>query len=259
MAYSTVPSVRAEIDLATFVETARRRTLRCADDLLELSDDFAQLAANKRLIVEFLERTLRDWRTFGSTNDYTGQTFILHSAPEFYIRANVWLPVSSGDAVGAEQFFYGVAHDHNFSFMTAGYAGSGYRTEIFEYDGLRHVPAIGEIADVRFLEATSLHEGKIMVYRASRDIHIQHPPDAFAISLNLIVANPDEAVRPQCLFDPKTWKVTSQPTGAPIALDQLFRVALLAGGERGATLVNDVAEGHANATVRELAEAALQT
>ncbi len=96
-----------------------------------------------------------------------------------------------------------------------------------------------------------------MVYRASRDIHIQHPPTDFTISLNMILAKPDEASRRQSLFDPRSWEVTSQPTGAPVALDQLFRIALLAGGERGATLVSDLAEAHPNATVRDIAATTL--
>jgi hypothetical protein len=256
VAYSDIPTVDTEHDLETFVAAVKRRRINSPEDLLSLSAEFAALAANKTLIVSHLERTLRDWRTFGLQNDYTGQTFILHSDADFYIRANIWLPVASED-VGTEQYFYDVAHDHNFSFMTAGYAGPGYQTEIFEYDGLKRAPKLGEKVDVRFLENTSLHEGKIMVYRASRDIHIQHPPTDFTISLNMILAKPDEASRRQCLFDPRSWEVTSQPTGAPVALDQLFRIALLAGGERGATLVSDLAKAHPNGTVRDIAATTL--
>ncbi len=62
---------------------------------------------------------------------------MLHRASEkYFIRANFW--PSPRDSVfklsGTSPFFYGLPHDHNFSFLTVGYLGPGYWSEYYEYD-----------------------------------------------------------------------------------------------------------------------------
>ena len=58
-------------------------------------------------------------------------------------------------------------HDHDFSFLTVGYWGSGYATSIWEYDSQKVVGRITEPVDLTFLEHTTLPRGKVMFYRAS--------------------------------------------------------------------------------------------
>ena len=48
-----------------------------------------------------------------------------------FLRANIW-PAEQDlcfQTSGAKNFVYGVPHDHNFSFLTSGYAGPGYRSD----------------------------------------------------------------------------------------------------------------------------------
>ena len=78
--------------------------------LKKLANDRAFLGD---LIVDELKRRcegqLRD-------NQYSAQVVMLHASKKFIIRANFW-PAQNDSVVrhsGADPFFYGIPHDHNF-------------------------------------------------------------------------------------------------------------------------------------------------
>ena len=166
------------------------------DSIAASAPQFRALMNNRRVITDVINQQLTDWSTFQAGNTYTAQTFMLAFSPGFYLRANIWAPLSDIPEIRAaesQNYYYMIPHDHNFSFMTGGYLGSGYRTAIWEYDHETIAGVRGEKVDLRFLEHTSLPEGKIMVYRKSIDVHHQEHADEFSISLNLMVI-PDETV-----------------------------------------------------------------
>jgi hypothetical protein len=117
-----------------------------------------------------------------------GATIVLAEQEAFYVRANIWLP--DGERGSEEQlsfYSYDLPHDHNFTFLTVGYMGSGYRTELYryDYDLLDGVP--GEPSQARACGIDHLTPGKMMLYEAGKDIHIQFPPATPSVSLNLII------------------------------------------------------------------------
>lgn len=253
MAYSLWPSNPNPIDLTEFTARMKDVSLSCAEDALEVAEIFASLNANRSLLPDFLNAKLLKWRDSDYGSGYTGQSFILSMTPSYFIRANVWMPRSyayNPTAAQNEQFFYSLAHDHNFSFMTAGHHGAGYRTELYEYDGLGGTPRIGERVELRFLETTTLPAGKVMIYRASQDVHIQHEPDEFSISLNLITRNAKEADRIQCLFEAPTGEVTAHPKLQLATTESLIQIATFIGDSRTETLLHDLSESHPSAVVR---------
>ena len=69
-------------------------------------------------------------------NSYSAQVILLNKSDNFIIRANFWPALHDSVVVnsGTSPFFYGLTHDHNFSFLTAGYFGPGYWSEYYEYD-----------------------------------------------------------------------------------------------------------------------------
>ena len=122
-------------------------------------------------------------------NRYSAQVFLLHrGARGFYLRANLW-PAAT-DAVtaasGAAAFSYGIPHDHNFSFLTAGYFGPGYVSDYYDYDPEAVDGRLGEPLNLSFAGRSQLGEGKMMLYRAHRDIHSQLPPERLSVSLNIL-------------------------------------------------------------------------
>src|SRR3546814_4352282 len=85
-----------------------------------------------------------------------------------FVRANIW-PAEADHcfkASGAKTFVYGVPHDHNFSFLTSGYFGPGYRSDYYEYDYAQVAGYVGERPGLRFIERSALSEGK-QIGRAS--------------------------------------------------------------------------------------------
>lgn len=224
------------------------------DSVCEHAQTFAALLNNGNLLADALNAELAQWRTFQTRNHYSAQTFLLGRAKHFVIRANVWSPPSSADGVLRDWedkfFYYRVPHDHNFSFLTGGYFGSGYRTTIYEYDRHKVVGDPDESVDMQFLETTSLPKGKIMLYRASTDIHSQEHPDEFSISVNLLVIRPNDTVVPQYLFDLDKQSLTGPVQNTAAAQVMLCEAAKHVGNDRTATLLGDLSTTHPNPRFR---------
>lgn len=141
-------------------------------------------------------------------NRYGPQVVMLHQAKRRYaVRANIWLAADDSEyrANGAQAYFYGRAHDHNFDFLTVGYWGPGYISDYYDYgDGADNAMLVGypgETVPLRFVERSALGEGRMLLYRAGIDIHRQWPPKSLSISLNVIEASPAVRWRNQYLID----------------------------------------------------------
>ncbi len=202
-----------QITLEQFVEYVERNVdVEDFDQLCGLAPTFASLLNNPHLITNVIARELQRWRDFQDGNAYVGTTLMLASSRKFFIRANMWVPV------GGDNGTYGVTHDHNFSFLTGGYAGAGYTTEIYRLENGFAAKSPGDRVDLEFQERTTLPRGKIMVYDAARDVHRQNRPQEFSISINVMVPK-EIRLRPQFYYDLKRSTVTgcSVCGGGPVA------------------------------------------
>lgn len=137
-------------------------------------------------------------------NGYGAQVFLLRPPNGRYVlRANFW-PARSDPvtrASGPAAFFYDLPHDHNFPFLTTGYCGPGYWSDYYEYDVAPLAGLPGETAGLRFVERARLEQGKLMLYRMRRDVHVQLPPDSMSISLNILGSDPAQPWLDQYRFD----------------------------------------------------------
>jgi hypothetical protein len=192
---------------------------------------------------------------------YSSQVIMLHRASEkYFIRANFW--PSERDSVfkasGASPFFYHVPHDHNFSFLTVGYLGPGYWSDYYEYDHGEVAGLPGEKVNLRFIEKAKLDPGKVMLYRAHRDVHDQLPADAMSVSINIMEASPGLPFIDQYRFDVEKCEIAGILTRS--ASEALLALAANHGGGNGRDLVESVAASHPSerirfAALRELAAA----
>jgi hypothetical protein len=187
---------------------------------------------------------------------YSPQSLILReTAQRFTVRANIWPLVRSkprSRPLTEKIFAYTVAHDHNFSFLTVGYHGPGYETTIYEYDYDRVEGYVGEKVDLRFLEHTRLEQGKVMLFRSGRDIHIQYPPEELTISLNLLVGSDDAYRHEQYAFDVDHARIADLllQSGITNIVGYLRFVASFGGDGRTRELLDGIASRHANRNVR---------
>ncbi len=190
-------------------------------------------------------------------NRYSAQVFLLHrGARGFYLRANLW-PAAT-DAVtaasGAAAFSYGVPHDHNFSFLTAGYFGPGYVSDYYEYDAEQVDGRLGEPINLQFVERSQLSEGKMMLYRAHRDIHSQLPPESLSVSLNIMDEGEHVPWRDQYIVDLEAGTIARRPTLT--SGEMLLRCAVHL-TDNGKDIADHFAKAHPVPRVRANAIAAL--
>lgn len=224
------------------------------DSVCSHADVFGALLNNRSLMTDSLNDELSGWRDFQTNNDYSAQTFILGRSSRFVIRANVWAPPAARNSEEREwedRFYaYRLPHDHNFSFLTGGYYGSGYETTLYEYDPTTIVGNVGERVDLTFLEKTRLPKGKIMLYRASRDIHSQEHAEDFSISVNLLFVRPQDSLVTQWMFDLEQQTLVAPLQNRAAAQSMLCEVARHVGDQRTIALLDDLSNHHPNPRFR---------
>ena len=215
------------------------------------------LANNRRFVGEFLTAELRSWKDFQPTNGYTAQTLMLAQKDRFAVRANIWEPPAASPELREHQkalYYYEVPHDHNFSFLTVGYLGPGYETLIYERDPDAIVGVSGERVDLRFAERTTLPEGKVMSYRASRDIHSQEHPKAFSLSINLLVGQACSQQKDQYFFDLGAGTVSGVGSSGGTASRLMpCRLARYVGDHHTAEALEPIAADHPTPRIRATA------
>lgn len=224
---------------------------RCADLLAGLQRNRGFLA--DRIIAE-LKASYRDQLEI---NRYSAQVFLLHRSPRgWFLRANLWPAATDAAyaASGAQAFAYGLPHDHNFHFLTTGYFGPGYVSDYYEYDAEGVDGRLGEPLNLTFVERSALYEGKMLLYRAHRDIHSQLPPDSLSVSLNIMEEGEHLPWRDQYIVDLESRTIAKRPTLTPA--EMLLRCAVHL-TDNGKDIAEHFAKAHPVPRVRANAIAAL--
>ncbi|MEO1044429.1 MAG: transposase [Pseudomonadota bacterium] len=177
--------------------------------------------------------------------------------PGWFLRANIW-PAQSDYALrasGDTAFSYGLAHDHNFDFLTIGYHGPGYVSDYYEQDYDALAGYRGEPARLRFIERSALHKGRILYYRKHRDVHCQYPPEQLSISLNLMFTAPEQHWYDQYRHDLDSDRIDGIVSHG--ASDVLLRLAVEAELDEGLELAETVLHLHPSGRLRGVALDAL--
>ncbi|HEY0113084.1 MAG TPA: transposase [Allosphingosinicella sp.] len=218
-----------------------------------------KLANNRRFLADLVMEELKG-RCEGQVrnNQYSAQVILVHGrSTKYLIRANFWPAEKDSIArkSGNDAFFYGLPHDHNFSFLTVGYLGPGYWSDYYEYDYEGVVGYPGEPVDLRFVERSRLEAGKVMLYRAHKDVHRQLPPDEMSVSLNILGLSQAQDLRDQYQFDLERGQVHGILSQA--STEPLLALAAKGFGGNGLDLVESFAAGHPSDRIRFAAVRAL--
>src|SRR5687768_9138279 len=211
-----------------------------------------RLGMNGDFLAELLLAELKDrHREENPASAYGPQVIMLSPlGGEFFLRANIW---PSRDehmfrASGGGSFVYELPHDHNFDFLTVGYFGPGYWSDYWEYDYEAVAGAVGEKARLRFVERSRLEPGKLMHYRAHRDVHSQLPPDALSVSLNVMHAGGAQGCLDQYRFDVDKDEIAA--VISPGAGEVFLRIAVGLGCEEARDLAERFARTHPSDRMR---------
>lgn len=224
---------------------AMRFDPRDEEGLAACAPALAGLAAERSFLGTLMIEELRHrGRRQERGNDYGAQVLMLHKGEGWFLRANIW--PAAGDLLlrrnGAARFFYGVPHDHNFSFLTVGYLGPGYWSDYYTYEDEEMSGVPGDPVALRLVERSCLGEGRMLLYRAHRDIHCQHPPDALSVSLNLVENGGGEGFRDQYRFDLQRGVIAAQL--AHTATEAMLAMLPELGGGEGLDLLDRFARRH---------------
>jgi hypothetical protein len=253
MAKSAYLDINEKICLDEFTEyVSKNVNPRDEESIFESSFMLKKLSKNKNFFTDKLNHELENWEKFQNINLYSAQTFTFWASDDFLVRANIWVPPTEVETRTwtNDMFYYLVPHDHNFSILTVGFWGTGYRTTIYEYDYEKIVGFVGEKVGLRFLENTQLEEGKVMFYRPSKDIHSQEHPEEFSISLNLLATGEDEDFRDQYCFDFETQTIQSNVGSTNMTRTMLLKIAKHIGDGKTANLIESIANVHPAPSVR---------
>lgn len=251
MALSLAIKTNESLELDECVEWADKQVNRDEfDSLIDSAPAVKKLANNRRFLAEHVNERLSQYqrKDLGDAGD---TSFLLARRTRLWIRANVWIPpalLPMNTLLRANVAAYLIPHDHRFSFVTVGYLGSGYKTTIFEYDSGAVHGHVGEQVNLRFLEKTQLQQGKVMVYRAGKDVHCQAHPEELSISLNLIVFDSD--YRDQYTFDVKRSLITGRAQDFRQAQRLMCQIAAKLGNGRTINLLEETARRHDDEEVR---------
>lgn len=223
------------------------------DGLAALAPILARLARNYMFLGDAAISALSG---DGDNAGYDAQTLALGKIGDRYLlRAGFW--PSPGDPAYVESgpgaFCYGMPHDHDFSFLTCGYLGPGYMSD--EWEVSESPPEDGPVG-LRPMGRSRLTPGRVVLYRAHRDVHSQLPPERFSVSLNLIDRAVPAARRPQYRYDPSNDRISGTLTTAPAEI--LLDLATRLGGGDGIDLAIRFARRHPSPRMRMTALSALR-
>jgi hypothetical protein len=242
------------IELGDLVETLASGSADLTDDecLASYAPALRKLANNRSFLGDLVVTELKQ-RCSGQVegNRYSAQVILLHHGDrKFMLRANFW-PAESDSVVvnsGANAFFYGQPHDHNFSFLTVGYAGPGYWSDYYEHEYDGAAGYIGEKAKLRFVERSRLAEGTMLLYRRHRDVHSQLPADSLSVSINILALSPATEFLDQYGFDLQSSRIRAIVNRS--TLEPLIALTGHLGGENGRDLVEHLIERHPSERIR---------
>jgi hypothetical protein len=250
MAFSAFHNCKNEISTEELIDYVETNINVCDDESLFSAAKMLQgLANNKNALIDIFNLNLIKYNSVQSASYSQSSTVMgVGKKQPFVIRANLWPPVEDSSVRTIEEalFSYELPHDHNFSFLTANYFGPGYVTDIWEcVSPCSTLGYVGEQVPLEFLERTRLEPGKQMLFRRKQDVHTQHPPEEFSVSLNILVSSNQDRLSDQFEYDIKNQKILGFPAGT-MSSKRVFLMELAGklGNEDTTEILLQIAEKH---------------
>jgi len=241
--------------LADFIARGDPRDDAC---VIEYGEKLGAVTNNKQALIDRINAEVVRWRD-GFSAMYTQGSMLLagRRGEDAYLRVNFW-PTISQDAPDREKlslvYSYGIPHDHGFSFVTTNYFGPGYTTDLYNYEYESTSGVVGEPVCLLPAGTVTLSDGVGLYFKAGRDIHVQHPPSALTVSLNLMIYRKGDRSRDQFYFDLAARRVSSFAAGALcVRRKELVKLAAIAGDATTTDLLLGLASSYPCRTTRRAA------
>lgn len=219
------------------------------DSVMSAAPMLEALACNKTILINEYNNDLKSLCDSKGGAAYSPSSIILASGRNrtFSVRSNLWpalADVPKLKSIEEGLFSYALAHNHNFSFLTANYFGPGYETELWEFDDLAQVAGlVGDHVNLSYLGRTRLCPGKQMFFRRDRDIHVQLAPESLSGSINLLIHDEMDSLTDQLFLDLSASKISGHSRQCEASLrESLMQFAGLFGDLNTADILVDLAD-----------------
>ena len=185
---------------------------------------------------------------------FAPQSFLLGSSKKALLRANIWLPPKKQTGFTEYQkelYAYDLAHNHDFHFLTVGFHGPGYETDLYEIDPDSVDGTPGQSVQLRNARREQLTPGRVIYFDQYRDVHVQHEPADLSISINLIFKG-ERRDKDQLLFDIERSVVIGPPPLAERSrLITAMEMAARFANQKTVGLLEEMAANHPHPRVKE--------
>lgn len=173
----------------------------------EIADLMAELRRDHLLLRNFMRKVTDqdEWPELQGAQSYT-----LHASSNCVVRVNLWFaPMHGNPALDTFRRYLSVEelHNHDFRFFTTCLLGPGYRTHFYLDEDWSPKRQAGDSMKMRDLGEHRLSGADVLFVERDVDYHLQHWPEDFSITLNVIPADPPGASRVQYILDSETLAV----------------------------------------------------
>ncbi len=244
----------SEIELEEYIQLIQDKVnLQDTECILDSSKYLKRLANNKTFFSQFLNQELKCIESFQVDNGYSPQSFMLYRGKGFAIRLNIWPP--KHEIKDQRLFSYDLPHDHNFDFMTIGFTGSGYESDLWDYDSSKVDGVPGESVLLNYNGRVKLTSESIHLYHKGVDIHTQYPPKSFSTSINLMIAK-DIPTDTQYIFNTQNSCIRYPiiRIGSATSRAVLLRAASVLGDINTLDILEETEKRHPCTTTRQMAK-----
>lgn len=165
----------------------------------EIASLVSTLADDDKLLRAFT-RTYTD--TFRWPELKGAQSFLVTKTDSMVVRLNLWFP-GNESSVDTYRRYLSIdeIHNHDFDFFTACLFGPGYSTTFFRDETHHSARREFERVPLTDAETLKLEAGTVMFVECGRDFHMQHWPEAFSVTVNVIPRTFESGDRIQYILD----------------------------------------------------------
>jgi hypothetical protein len=140
------------------------------------------------------------------------QSFELYSSEYILVRINLWFPqVATQEQNDQYRRYLSIdeLHNHDFSFFTICLLGPGYKTHFYHDPAFTPNHNLGDIINLEDKGVLALSGERVLYVERDSDYHMQHWPDDFSVTLNVIPKNIPGKTNVQYILNADTFEVNT--------------------------------------------------
>lgn len=153
-----------------------------------------EIMGNIHKMCKLPEKFILDCCKKGKVPELIGaQSYIIFSGRNFFSRINLWFPLPKQGVNERYRRYLSIEenHNHNYDLYTICLHGSGYESTFYQSRIDLPTLNVGEKVQLKALGKKAIRQGEALFMEKNNIFHLQHWPESFSITLN-VIANEKE-------------------------------------------------------------------